>query len=234
MAPARTIAGTLRCLHPRHADRITQVNTGTFADDSTGCFLEPGGLVSMVVARPLNSAREFEPLFKAVKRLVIDGYEFILIVMGDGRAESHVRKMLRDLGLLWVVTLVPMLKPWRSVLAAGDIYIQPRPAAAFDPILLEAMGAGTAVAACTGGVDDLIIDGRTSVVFDPNDELSIYVTLQRLCDRPEFARQIAAGTQQYVRENHSVSKMVADTLRAYADAPLWYATARQTQPAAAV
>jgi glycosyltransferase involved in cell wall biosynthesis len=234
IAPARSIADGLRRLHPRYADRIVQVNTGTFAEDSTRCFLEPGGLVSMVVARPLNSAREFETLFKAVKRLVIDGYEFVLVVMGDGRAESQVRKMLRALGLLWVVTLVPMLRPWRSVLAAGDIYIQPQPSRAFDPLLLEAMSAGTAVAACAGGVDDLIIDGQTSVVFDPKDELSIYSALQRLFDRPEFARQLAAGAQQYIRENHSVSRMVADTLHAYSNARLWYANARRMQTAEAV
>ncbi|HUT31342.1 MAG TPA: glycosyltransferase family 4 protein [Sedimentisphaerales bacterium] len=234
MAPVGSIAAELRRLYPRFADRIVQVNVGTFVEDSSGCFWEPGGLVSIVTARALNSAHDFESLFKAVKRLVLDGYEFLLVVMGDGPAESQVRKMLRSLGLLWIVTLVPMMEPWRAVLAAGDIYVQPQPSRAFDPLLLEAMSVGTAVAACRGGVDDLIIDGQTGVVFDPNDELSIYASLQRLFERPEFARQLARGAQQYVRENHSVSKMVSDILQVYHDAHLWYAEQGRIQPAEAV
>ena len=84
------------------------------------------------------------------------------------------------------------------------------------------MSVGTAVAGCRGGVDDLIIDGQTGVVFDPKDELSIYGSLQRLFDRPEFARQVARGAQSYLRQNHSVSKMVADIIRIYRDAQHWH------------
>ena len=79
-----------------------------------------------------------------------------------------------------------------------------------------------AVAACKGGVDDLIIEEQTAVVFDPGDELSIYSSLQRLFDRRELARQIAGGAQEYLRENHTVSNMITSTLRTYRDAVQWY------------
>jgi glycosyltransferase involved in cell wall biosynthesis len=105
--------------------------------------------------------------------------------------------------------------PWRSVLAAGDIFVQPRPSFVFDLSLLEAMSIGTAVASCKGGVDDLIIEDQTAVVFDPNDEVSIMRALQRLLDRREFARQIAKNAQEYLRKNHSVSKMISGILRVY-------------------
>jgi glycosyltransferase involved in cell wall biosynthesis len=114
-----------------------------------------------------------------------------------------------------VVTLVPRLVPWRPLLASGDIFIQPRPSPAFDPLLLEAMSVGAAVAGCKGGVDDLIIEEQTAVVFDPDDELSIMRTLRRLLDRREFARQIARSAQHYLRQNHTVSGMIAAVLRIY-------------------
>ncbi|GAI01811.1 unnamed protein product, partial [marine sediment metagenome] len=53
------------------------------------------------------------------------------------------------------------------------------------------MSVGSAVAGCKGGVDDLIIEEETAVVFDPNDEISIRSSLQRLFDSRELARQIA-------------------------------------------
>jgi glycosyltransferase involved in cell wall biosynthesis len=173
------------------------------------------------MAHPLDNADDFENLFNAVRHLMIDGYEFMMIVSGGGRAEGQLRKLLAALGLLQTVTIVPRLRPWRSVLATGDIFIQPQPSSAFNTLLLEAMSVGSAVAACRGGVDDLIIEGRTAVIFDPNDELSIVGVLQRLLDRRDFARKTAKATQKYLRENHTVSKMISATLQTYHQAQRW-------------
>ena len=87
----------------------------------------------------------------------------------------------------------------------------------FNPLLLEAMSVGTAVAACKGGVDDLIIDGVTATVFERNDELGIYGCLRQLFDKREWAQQIARSAQQYLRENYSVSKMISSVMRIYSE-----------------
>ena len=91
-------------------------------------------------------------------------------------------------------------------------------ATAFNPLLLEAMSAGATVAGCKGGVEDLIIKGQTAVVFDPDDELSIYGSLQQLLNKREMARQLARGAQEHLRENYTVSKMVSSILQTYSEA----------------
>lgn len=218
IVPTESIAANLASVHPNFSDRIEQINIGTFVTESRRCFSEPSRLATMVVADPLDKADDFENLFSVIRHLLIDDYEFMTVIVGGGRAERQLWKLLAALGLLHIVSIVPRHMPWRSVLAAGDIFIQPQPNFAFDPVLLEAMSIGSAVAGCKSGVDDLIIEDRTAVVFDPNDELSIKGTLQRLLDRREFARQIAGTAQQFLRENHSVSKMIAATLQAYYEA----------------
>lgn len=218
IVPAESIAANVAKVYPNFAERIEQINIGTFASETSSCFHQPNWLTSMVTAHPLDNESDFESLFRAVRHLVIDGYEFMLVMTGSGRAEKHVWKLLTTLGLSQVVTVVPRLEMLRSVLAAGDIFIQPQPSNAFNPLLLEAMSVGAAVAGCKGGVDDLIIEGETSVVFDPADELSIYGVLQRLFDRRELAQQIATAAQQYLRENYTVSQMISSTLQAYHDA----------------
>ncbi len=217
IVPAKSIAANLAKTYPGLAGRIEQVNIGSFVRETAACFSEHGRLASMVTAHPLDNVGDFKNLLAAVKHLAIDGNEFMLLVVGGGRAENQLRKSLRALGLLWIVTIVPRLEPWRSVLGAGDIFIQPVASSAFNPLLLEAMSVGAAVAGCKGGVDDLIIEGQTCVVFDPDDELSIYGSLQRLFDRREFARQLAGNAQQYLRENHTVSGMISSILRIYRD-----------------
>jgi glycosyltransferase involved in cell wall biosynthesis len=109
----------------------------------------------------------------------------------------------------------------RSLLAAGDIFVQPTPEYTFNPLLLEAMSVGSAVATCKGGVDDLIIDGQTALVFDPDDELSIVGTLQRFLNKRDFARKIAKTAQQYLKDNHTVSSMISATLQTYGRAQHW-------------
>lgn len=221
IVPAQSIAASVAKAYPRFAERIEQINIGTFVEEHTRCFSEPSRLPSMVVAHPLDNVAEFESLFGAARHLAITGYEFMFVVMGTGRAESQLRKLLAALGLLQTVTIVPRLKRWRSVLAAGDIFIQLQPTETFDPLLLEAMSVGSAVAACKGGVDDLIIEDQTAVVFDADDEFSIRTTLQRLFDRQEFARRLARDAQEYLRDNHTVSKMISATLQVYREAQGW-------------
>jgi glycosyltransferase involved in cell wall biosynthesis len=221
IVPAESIAANVAKLYPAFAERIERINIGTFTSETSSCFHQPRWLASMVTAHPLDNESDFENLFGAVKHLAIDGYEFMLVVTGGGRAEKRVWKLLTLLGLSQIVTIVPRLEMLRQVLAAGDIFIQPQPNNAFNPLLLEAMSVGAAVAACKGGVDELIIEDKTAVVFDPADELSIYGTLQRLFDRRELAQKIAAAAQQYLRENHTVSQMVSSTLHAYHDAQNW-------------
>ena len=104
----------------------------------------------------------------------------------------------------------------------ADIFVQAWPGAEFSCMLLEAMASGTAVAACRGGVDDLVVEGQTCAVFEPEDELSVFGVLKGFLDRREDARKLAAKAQEYVRQSHSVSKMVEQTLLTYQEAVHWY------------
>jgi glycosyltransferase involved in cell wall biosynthesis len=218
IVPAKSIVDDMMKFYPHAAERTEQINIGTFVEQDCVCFSRRSQLVSMVTVHPLDRVADFENLFNAIRNIAINPPqmdEFMLIVIGQGRAEGQLRKLLAALDLLQRVTIVPAMRPWHSTLAAGDIFIQLQPNKAFNPFLLEAMSLGLAVAACKGGVDDLILADQTAVVFNQNDEISIRGTLKRLLDRKEFARQIARNAQHYLRENHSVSKMISSILRIY-------------------
>ena len=216
--PVESIGSNITGIYPRYADRVRQINIGTFTARTECCFSEPSRTPSIVIAHPFHNTDEFEKLFSALRHIHINGHEFMIVIIGGGRAETELWKLLAALDLLPMVTFVPRTIPKRPVLAAGDIFIRPRPNTTFDPFLLEAMSVGTAVAGCKGGVDDLIIEDVTAVVFNPDDELSIVGALQKLLGRLEFARKIAKNAQRYLRKNHSVSEMISSTVQIYHDA----------------
>ena len=221
ITPTKSIAADIAGAYPRFSERIGQINIGTFVVEGKGCFSNSSRCATIVMTQALDDVDSIENLFAAIRHLMIDEYEFMMIVTGNGRGEGQLRKLLAALGLLQTVTIVPRLKPWRSLLGAGDIFVQPQPDYAFNPLLLEAMSVGSVVATCKGGVDDLIIEGKTAVIFDPNDELSIVNTLRRLLNKRDFARKIARTARQYLKENHTVSKMISATLQTYEGAQQW-------------
>lgn len=221
ISPTKSIAEDISGAYPRFSERIEHINIGTFVAEVQECFSKPSGCATIVMVQPLEDVDSIEHLFTAIRHLMIDEYEFMMVVSGTGKGEWQLRKLLAALGLLQTVTVVPRLKPWRSLLSAGDIFVQPQPDFSFNPLLLEAMSVGSAVATCKGGVDDLIIDGQTAVVFDPNDELSIMDTLGKLLNKHDFARKIAKTAQQHLKDNHSVSRMISATLKNYELAQQW-------------
>jgi len=222
VVPAETIRASVDRALPRWAERIAQINIGAFVETDTICFTDPSRLPSIVVAHPLRRVSDFEDFFEAIKSLRTDGREFMVAIMGTGPAEHHLRKLLVSLDLSDIVTIVPVLDPWRSVVVAGDIFVQPQPLRMFSVFLLEAMAVGTAVAACRGGVDDLILPNETAVVFEPDSEPSIRQALKQLLDEHDFARRLATTAQEHIRAHYSVSAMVSATMKVYLDAQQQY------------
>jgi glycosyltransferase involved in cell wall biosynthesis len=218
VVPAETVGSSAVRSHFRFADRIKRIHLGTFAGTDPVCFADPSRLSSMVVAHRLDRAADFEVLLKAAKVLSAEGHEFMIAVAGSGRAEHRLRVRLAEYGLTRVVTIVPVLDPWRSVLAAGDIFVHLQPTSTFDGFLLEAMSLGVAVVACKGGVDDLIVHENTALVYERNNETSLRQALVRLLKDPEYARRLAASAQAYVRRRYSVGAMISATLDTYIEA----------------
>jgi len=215
IAPAETIRVHVANSLPRFADRVARINMGSFVDGDAMCFTNPSRLPSIVVAHPLRRLSDFANFLQAVKSLRTDSREFMVVIMGTGRAEHALRQLLVTLGLSDIVTIVPVLNPWRSVVAAGDIFVQPQPLRAFSAFVLEAMAVGTAVAACWGGVDDLIVPNQTAVTFEPGSEPSIRQALKQLLDDRDYARRLAATAQEHIRAGYSVSAMISATFRIY-------------------
>jgi glycosyltransferase involved in cell wall biosynthesis len=216
---APSIAENIIKTKPALADRVNVINMAAFIDESTNCFSRPNQQVCMVTAAPFKDESKFISLLMAIRYLFIDGYEFMLFIMGQGPAERKLRKKISELGISEAVTIIPQMQDWNPILSAADIFIRSWPQKVFSSLLLEAMSTGTVVAACTGGVDDLIIDGQTAVVFDQEDEISIMNTLRELLNRPEDAHKLAAGAQEYIKQHHKVSDMVESIIRIYQQAP---------------
>ena len=215
LTPSQTIRQFIAAQYPDCASKIVQIEAGAFVEDSTACFANPQLVPSMMVIRPLDNASDFEVLFGAVKLLAEQNYEVLVVLIGKGKADSAVRKMIRTMGLSQVINVVPNFPMLRAAMAEADICIRPRPVYAFSVPLLEAMSVGMVVAGCKGGVDDLLIENETAILFDPDDKYSIADALKKILQNKDEARRIAANAQAYLRQHNTVSKMMSGLIDIY-------------------
>lgn len=197
---------------------IERINMGAFVEDKASCFADPSHITSLVIAQHLKRTLEFEPLLNAVRHLAIDGYEFMLAIIGKGPACQKIRSLIKTLGLSNMVTVINEIKPIRTVFEGADVFIQLDLHNHSVSNLLEAMSVGMAVATSKHNKSALLQENKTAVAFDPHDELSIYGSLKKLLSEPDFSKQIASNSQQYIKANHSVSRMAEQMIDLYRNA----------------
>jgi glycosyltransferase involved in cell wall biosynthesis len=220
IAPAESIAADIGKNYRGLAERVKLIKMGTFTPESAVCFSRPGRLTTVAAACSIKEKTDFGKLFSAVKHLAVEGCKFMTVIIGDGPNEKPLRPIISALGISANVSIIPRTEPWREVLSACDIFIDQHQNNFFNPTLLEALSVGTAVAGRKGGVDDLIIEGQTAAILEGSDEQNIYHCLRHLIDNRQSAKNLAAKAQDFVRKNHTVSKMVAETIESYRQAQI--------------
>lgn len=217
IAPTDRIAASFKKHNSHIAHKVKKVNTGIFVDETCACFSQTGRIPSLIVVLKYTKFGDLEPFLNAVRHLSINGYELLVVLMGDGPAQKDVRKFIQDLGLSEFVSISPQIGQLRSIFQNVDIFVQPYVLENFDPAILEAAGAGTVIAADKGNADGLLQDNVTAVLFNNRDELSICSAIQKLLDDRQKAKDIAYAAQNYLRINHSVSVMVENLLQIYSE-----------------
>lgn len=222
IASSPPICERLKKLYRFMSDSVMQVNIGTFVDDRCACFNDPQRIPSMVLIQSLERISDFEPLLNALRHLMLDGKEFVAAIMGKGRADRRLHRRINELGLNERITVVGPMRPLRNILAGADIFLQLQPVTNAFTNVLDAMSVGMAVASCRQGAEGILTENETAQFFDPYDELTLYAALKTLLDDREKARQMAQGGQDYIRREHSVSRMVEELIAVYSMAQDWF------------
>jgi glycosyltransferase involved in cell wall biosynthesis len=87
---------------------------------------------------------------------------------------------------------------------------------AFGICLLEAGAQGLpTVAACVGGVPEVIRDGATGLLVPPRDPEAMANALLHLIDNPALRRQMGRAAAAHVRENFPVERMTGQYKNLY-------------------
>ena len=106
----------------------------------------------------------------------------------------------------------------RARLRELDVLVQPSRADNFPLAVLEAMAAGVAVVATrVGGVAELVVDGETGLIVEPEDPAALAEALDSLAADPARRRELGRRGRARVLDEFTPERMAHRTVALYRD-----------------
>ena len=140
----------------------------------------------------------------------------VLLILGEGELRAEVEREARPLlgDRLHMVGFVNQSQLGRYYRAA-DVSVLPSHFETWGLVVNEAMhfGLPVIVSSKVGCHRDLVIEGRTGMVFTQGDERSLAGCIQRFVDEPELATTMGAHAQAHIGA-YSTEASAAGVLRA--------------------
>jgi glycosyltransferase involved in cell wall biosynthesis len=147
------------------------------------------------------------------------------IIGGRGHTDSPdyeraIRALVTKLGIADRVQFAGAVSPPYRRLAAAAVCVGCATREPFGLVVLEAAACGTAVAAAgAGAMTELIEDGKTGVLFRPDDPVSLADVLQRLLGDAALRASLAEAARRRALERYGIATHL-NALRACFDGVL--------------
>jgi glycosyltransferase involved in cell wall biosynthesis len=196
---------------------------------------QPADRTRILTVGRLVEKKGFDVLVAACKRLADAGREFECTIVGDGPEAARLRALIRNQGLNHVVRLVgsKTTAEIRKLMAQASLFVLPcRQARSGDRdgvpvVLMEAMACGLpVVSGDLESIRELIRDGETGLMAEPNDPDDLANRIIELIDDKELQHRLSMQGRQWVVEEFSSPPNIDRLLSA-----LMKATGQVSQPA---
>ena len=151
----------------------------------------PDDFLLICVAR-LAIEKEIERLAPVLR--TIPGVRLALV--GDGPARDRLRTTFAGLPVNFVGLLHG--DDLAAAYASADIFVLPSSTETLGLVALEAMAAGTpAVVANRGGLPDIVIDGQTGYLFNPDEPSDLTARVLSLMQNPTILHEMGQTARQH-------------------------------------
>lgn len=144
------------------------------------------------------------------------GANLILVIVGDGPLDAHLKKLAGDLGVAdrvrWLGKVIPDRIP--EYLSGADMFVRPSQSEGLGNAFLEALAAGVPIVGpLVGGIPDFLKDGENGLVCDPKNPTDIADKIKRLTNDKETRSRLGLAGRQMVRARYdwdNIARSVAE------------------------
>jgi glycosyltransferase involved in cell wall biosynthesis len=168
----------------------------------------PGKPILLYVGRLAKEKR-----IHLLRDVTIQFPEAHLVIVGDGPVRSELENAFSGTNTNFTGYLTG--DDLAQAYASADIFVFPGANETFGNVVLEAMASGLPVIAPnSGGVTDLVTDGKTGYLFSPEDTVSLLYTSRLLVQNPIVARRMGNAGRTFA-EKHNWSRVMDELIEYY-------------------
>jgi glycosyltransferase involved in cell wall biosynthesis len=161
-------------------------------------------LLCVAMMRPGDKLASYRVLGEAMAKLL--DRDWRLLVAGDGEAQADVKAALKKLGRRVHYLGEQRPEDLPALYAGCDLYVWPAINEAWGMTLLEAQAAGLpVVAGKTGGVPNVVDEGRTGLLPAVGDAASFAAAVARLLDEPVLRQEMGKAAMGWVKQRHDMA-----------------------------
>ena len=224
IAPSEPLSVFLTDQLQIEADRIELIRPGIRAAPAISSFADEHEAVTLLCTSPFRPDSGVDRLIEAAAMVHRAGHEFLLFLLGQGNQESALRRLVRARKLHSQVTFARPMGDPASAMQGADVFVRPSADTALVDDTLQAMANGVAVVAAYSPVCDHLRPEETAVVCESATPAALAGAIERFLVDRMFAQSIAGGALEYVRTQHSVSRMAEAAAAVYRKLTLARAT----------
>jgi len=196
-------------LHTVH-NGATCCELGLEPDRDLERFAHEGPLAGCVTV--LGSGKGVDVFIEAGRRVFARMPEARLAVVGNGVLRSELERRARALRLDGRMRFFDYRRPSARQLRSLDVFVSPSPWEAMPIAPLEAMACGVPqVAMDAGGTPEVVSDGETGLLCQPNDPVDLADGITRLLSDASLRRRMSEASRERHRRLFTLDRMVADT-----------------------
>jgi glycosyltransferase involved in cell wall biosynthesis len=172
-------------------------------------------VVGMVACfKPQKAPLDFIELAALLKK-DFPGTKFVLV--GDGELRKKIELRIRQLNLEGQVILTGWRDDIALILSRLDVFVLTSLWEGLPIVVLEAMAAGVALAATdTGGIREIINNGKNGYLVAPQDLLSMRERLEELLNNPSKREEFARSSREVINTGEFLlNNMHKNTIQLY-------------------
>jgi glycosyltransferase involved in cell wall biosynthesis len=165
--------------------------------------------VRIVAIGRLVKQKRFDKLLSMLAHINAPSHlPFKALIVGDGPLRSQLEIQAAELGLQNAVEFKGAVADSREIYHQADLFVLTSDWEGMPNVVLEAMACGLPVVATkVGDVTDLIRDGETGFLADPQDEVKLVAALLKLLHNPSLRKELGHRSREYVVARHSPQQL---------------------------
>ncbi len=164
----------------------------------------------------LSPEKNHAMLIEAFRQMTHPAKDLKLFIVGEGPESEKLKYLVERHGLGSRVIFTGLIADIENIYPVFDIFVLSSLTEGTPLTILEAMAAEVPViATAVGAVPQMIEDGRTGLLVEPDDATALAEKIQALMNDPGLQDALRRSALEHIKRNYSLARMCAEYRKIY-------------------